>query len=70
MKIASGNKVSDFVLNQNKDVLRKSLNQINNALYVEFENVAKWAMNRIGGGFNRGITNTIPHPTFKFSDWM
>jgi hypothetical protein len=39
--------LSDFVLKENKDVLRRSLVQINNALYVEFENVAKWAMNRM-----------------------
>ena len=28
-------------------MLRKSLRQINNALYIEFENVTKWAMNRM-----------------------
>ena len=49
-KISKWKKISEFVLNQNKEVLRKSLNQINNALYVEFENVAKWAMSRITGG--------------------
>ena len=41
------------LLRQDKDVLRKALNQINNALYVEFENVAKWAMNRASNSLTR-----------------
>ena len=46
--------LSDFVLKEKKEVLRKSLIQINKALYVEFENVAKWAMNRISAkGFHK-----------------
>ena len=46
-KISKWKKLSEFVLNENQQVLRKSLIQINNALYVEFENVTKWAMNRM-----------------------
>ena len=53
--ISKWKKLSDFVLKENKVVLRRSLVQINNALYVEFENVAKWAMNRIKNrGFLKG----------------
>ena len=45
------------LLRQEKEVLRKSLIQINNALYIEFENVAKWAMNKANNNFIRRTKN-------------
>ena len=33
--------LTDFILKEDKDIFRKSLNSINNGLYLELENVAK-----------------------------
>ena len=33
--------LTDFILNEDKEIFRKSLNSINNGLYLELENVAK-----------------------------